>query len=166
LRAFEVLLSLYEKQIFSYVLRLVRHREDAEDLTQTTFIKCHRSIAQVDPEKNVRAWVYRIATNVVHDWWRSRKHEPAWFDPAEDDGIAVETNEAADTYYSVEKRHDLDIALSALKPMHRTVLLLYYQQGLSYQEIAESLTVPINTVKTHISRAKQALKKELHDSYG
>jgi len=166
LDAFEDLLVCYERQIFSYILRLVRQREDAEDLTQTTFLKFYQSLPTIDAEKNVRAWVYRIATNVVRDWWRKRKHQPEWRDPEDDVFEAAGTNTRGVTYEYIETKMDLDAALAQLTPSHRAVLLLVYRDGLSYQEIAEALSTPINTVKTRLFRAKRALQLHLNDSYG
>lgn len=166
LRAFEDVLSCYERQIFSYIFRLVRQREDAEDLFQVTFLKFFQSLTKLDAEKSVRAWIYTIATNVVHDWWRKQKHHPEWLNGDDDAMEVVGTIAAPDAYTQIEVRHDLDQALAELTPMHRCVLLLYYRDGLSYQEIAEALNVPINTIKTRLVRAKQSLQQKLHDSYG
>ena len=76
LRAFEVILSHYERAIFNYIFRLVNHRQDAEDLTQETFIKVYTRLSSIDPEKNFRAWLYEIATNTTRDWFRKKTGRP------------------------------------------------------------------------------------------
>ncbi|MCX6703035.1 MAG: RNA polymerase sigma factor [Candidatus Wolfebacteria bacterium] len=66
--------ALRNIRILNYVYRLVKKREDAEDLAQETFIHLYANISRIDPENNFRAWLYKIATNVVYDWWRKRKN--------------------------------------------------------------------------------------------
>jgi RNA polymerase sigma-70 factor, ECF subfamily len=159
LAAFEKILSQYEKAIFNHLYRLVGRREDAEDLTQKTFIKLYRSIKTIDLEKNFKAWLYKIATNTAYDWLRIKKREATFL--SDDIENCAETIDAEDTYYSIERLEDLERALNKIKPAYKSILLLCYKDCLAYQEIAEVLNIPINTVKTHIYRAKQALKNEL-----
>lgn len=159
-KAFEAILSHYEKVIFNYIFRLVNHRQDAEDLTQETFIKVYTHLSSIDPEKSFRAWLYKIATNVTYDWFRKKGAHPELF--IIDDPLAgFETIDEESTYLKIEKAQDLLKALAGIKPIYRTVLDLFYHQGLSYEEVAQSLAIPLNTVKTHLFRAKRALKQAL-----
>jgi len=158
--AFERLLAFYEKKIFSYIYGFIRQKQDAEDLTQETFIKAYKNLSALEPEKGIRAWLYAVATNTTYDWLRRRSSHPELF-IIDDPENPFETIDEAIPYIPIERATDLKSALTKLKPVYRTVLLLYYKEDLSYQEIASVLSVPLNTVKTHLSRAKQALKKEL-----
>lgn len=160
LAAFEKILFLYEKSIYNYIYRLTRQKQDAEDLTQKTFIKLYKSIKSVDLSKNFKSWLYKIATNTTYDWFRKKKLEAEFLVPEPDKYF--ETIEADEPYYDIETVELLDQALSRIKPNYRSVILLYYKDGLSYQEVADTLEIPINTVKTHIRRAKAALKNELN----
>lgn len=162
--AFEELVFAYEKPIYSHLYRLVGRREDAEDLTQETFIKAYKHRLSLNPAGNVRAWLYRIATNTAYDWLRRQRRLP--------ETVAVEKADDAETighdeaYYQVEASADLDRALQKLSPAHRTALLLFYREGQTYEEIAASMNLPLNTVKTHLRRAKIALRKVLLNPYG
>lgn len=160
LEAFEQILFLYEKRIFNYVYRLIGQKQDAEDLTQDTFIKLYKNIIHADESRSFKSWVYKIATNTVYDWLRKKRgyKESLIIDDPEN---SFETIEDDDPYYRLESKTDLETAMARLKPIHRTVLLLFYQQELSYEEIAHNLAIPVNTVKTHLYRAKNCLKKEL-----
>jgi len=67
IKAFEQLLFLYEKPVFGHIFRFIQHKENAEDLTQETFIKIFRAIKTFDPQYKFRTWVYTVATNTVYD---------------------------------------------------------------------------------------------------
>lgn len=160
LAAFEKILWLYEKPIFNYIRRLVNQLEDAEDLTQKTFIKLYKSLKSVNPEKNFKSWLYKIATNTVYDWFRKQKRNSEIL--MENSEIQAETFAHEDAYYQIESLIDLEKALNEIKPAYKSILLLYYKNGLEYNEIAEILGVPINTVKTHLRRAKLELKNKFN----
>lgn len=156
--AFEQILFAYEKQIFSYLFRHTGHREEAEDLTQDTFLKAYSHIKTIDLGKSFRAWLYAIATNTLYDWLRRRRARPELFslnDPAR----AVETIDQSGPYESMERADAVERALLKLKPEYRTVLLLHYTHELRYSDIARALNMPVNTVKTSLRRAKIAFKQ-------
>lgn len=160
LESFEKILFAYEKRIFNHVFALVRHRQDAEDLTQETFIKAYKNLRSLNPDLNFRAWLYTIATNTVRDWFRKKGNKTELFiinDPESN----FETIDEDSSYNKIESAKDLENALNSLRPSYRTVLLLFYWQGFSYDEIASILSVPLNTVKTHLARAKSSLKSVL-----
>lgn len=159
-KAFEAILSYYEKAIFNYIFRLVNHKQDAEDLAQETFIKVYAHLDSINPEKNFRAWLYKIATNVVYDWFRKKGVHTELF--IIDDPLAgFETIDEESTYLKIERTQDLLEALGRIRPIYRTVLELFYHQGFNYEEITQLLAIPLNTVKTHLFRAKKALKQAL-----
>lgn len=159
---FEKILFLYEGPIFGYVWNLVRIKEDAEDLTQETFLKAYKNIKAIDPERGFKSWIYKIATNTVYDFFRKKKARPESFLIDGENGL--ETFEDSSTYLDIkdtESLEDLRAAFGEIKPIYKTVLTLFYQKDMEYGEIAETLSLPINTVKTHIYRAKKSLKEKL-----
>lgn len=159
IEAFEKILFFYEKPIYNYIYRLVKQKQDAEDLTQATFIKLYKSLKSINLDKNFKSWLYKIATNTTYDWFRKKKREAEMLVTEPDEYF--ETLEPDEAYYSTEDIQALDNALDKLKPIHKSVLLLFYKESLQYQEIAEALNLPINTVKTHIYRAKESLRHNL-----
>lgn len=159
IEAFEKILFLYEKPIYNYIYRLTRQKEDAEDLTQKTFIKLYKILKTINLEKSFKSWLYKIATNTTYDWFRKKKREAEFLVPESDKYF--ETIDADEAYYDVVEVGLLDKALAEIKPIFRSVILLYYKDGLTYQEIADTLQIPINTVKTHLRRAKEELKNKL-----
>ena len=159
--AFEYILSAYERPIYNYILRIVRDTTPAKDITQDTFIKVYTNHTKVDTDKNIKSWIFTIATNTAYDFLRSPKGRKS-INLEEDD----ETFYSRSTYSSIEGLvTDVGNALDAIKPDYRKPIILYYKEGFSYLEISEILSIPINTVKTHISRGKEQLKHLLKD-YG
>lgn len=163
LDAFEYILSFYEKVIYNYCLRILKNSPNAKDATQETFIKVYTHRKKIDPDKNIKTWIFTIATNTVFDFLRSKKRKNEISLDEE-----FETNSNFEAYYPSKEEglmSDIDKALAQINPEYKKVLLLFYQQGFAYKEIAEILEVPINTVKTHISRGKEKLKELLRE-YG
>lgn len=159
LKAFDSIVSFYQKVIYNHIYRLVNNRDDALDLVQDTFIKVYKNRNNIDLEKNFKAWLYKIATNTAYDWLKKKqlKTEELTYK------TEFETIDQVRSYYNIEQLEILDLteALRTLKPDSENILRLYYQQGFSYLEISEILNIPINTVKTKISRAKVELLKKL-----
>ena len=162
LKAFDAMVSFYQAAIYNHLYRLLGNSDDALDLTQDTFIKVYKNRSKIDTDKNFRAWLYKIATNTAYDWLKKQKRLPKTQEI--DEAAEFETNELSLSYYSIEQINNLDLenALKSLKSGHESVIRLYYQQGFSYVEISEILQIPLNTVKTNISRAKAELLKKIN----
>ncbi|MDE2399670.1 MAG: RNA polymerase sigma factor [Patescibacteria group bacterium] len=164
LEAFEYILSFYEKAIYNYCLRMIKNSQNAKDITQETFIKVYTHRKEIDPEKNIKTWIFTIATNTTYDFIRSkkRKRETSLDEKTERN----ETIPNLEAYYPREGLvSDVERALEQINPKYGEALILFYQQGFEYKEIAEILNIPINTIKTHISRGKDQLKDILKE-YG
>ncbi len=165
LYAFEVILYFFEKNIFNYVLRIVKKTEDAQDVTQDTFIKVYKHRESIDIEKNIKTWIFTIATNTAYDFLRSKKRKnETSLDQIREQGI--ETTNDLKSYYKDEGiEYDIEKALEKINVVYKNALVLFFQQGFEYKEISVILDIPINTVKTHIMRGKEQLKEQLK-SYG
>ena len=160
IESFEKLLFIYEKKIFNYIFTIVRQKQDAEDLTQETFIKVYKNLKSLNPDLSFKAWLYKIATNATIDWFRKngKKSELLLLDDQESKFETIDKNFS---YIRIETAKDISDALNTIKPEYRTVLLLFYWQGFSYEEIASMLSLPLNTVKTYLRRAKDSVKEVL-----
>ena len=161
-RAYGLLLKKYKRPVFSLVYRMVRQREEAEDLASEAFFKAFRALATFDPAKPFSSWIFKIASNLSIDWLRRRKMETASLDDADavwelPDGrpTAEEALERAQTMQVVEE------AIGKLAPDYRVVVLLRHQEERSYEEIADILGLPLGTVKIRLFRAREELKKRL-----
>lgn len=164
--AFEKVLYLYEKPIFNHLIRLAGSRDEADDLLQETFIRLYDRRSQINIDGNLKNWLYKVATNIAYDFLRKKKRENL---VSIDDETKFETIEPELSYTSLESEiitADLENALREIRPHYRNILLLYYREGFSYDELAEMLELPLGTVKTHIRRARGELSELLNETYG
>lgn len=159
--AFEKVLLEFEKPIFGYISGMVNQRQTAEDLTQEVFIKLYKNLKKIDLEKSFKSWLYKIATNTVYDWLKADKRRGEIFSIDEEDGF--ETIDGRQSYQNIESGLSLEQGLAKIKPVYRTVLLLFYYEGFSYQEISSTLSIPLNTVKTYLKRGKEALGEQIKE---
>ena len=163
--AFRELLTRYERPVFSLVFRMVRDRTLAEDLAQEAFIRAFNAISSYDP-------TYKFSNNHTIDHLRKRKldtvsiHGSPNASSAEEQSrtsITLESHEEAPDKY-VESRELaglMEEAIGQLRPEYRTVILLRHVQGYAYEEIAETMELPLGTVKTYLHRARKELKEIL-----
>ena len=162
--AFEKLVLEYEKSVYAITQRMTGNAEDAADMTQETFIKAYNSLSSFRGDSKFSVWLYRIATNVCLDFLRSRSRKPTVsLSVEDDDGEEVELD-IADESQSPERLLERGLTqdavrrgLDALSPEYRQILLLREIQGLSYEEIADVLTLEVGTVKSRIFRARKRL---------
>ncbi len=160
LSAFEQIMRLYERRIFGYVMRHVNNQEDAEDITQEVFIKLYKKFDSYDPKQTFTTWLFTVATNTIYDFLRHRRGKQDLL-IVDDPDQPFETADARDAYIAVAAAVDVEQALEKIKTAYRTVLLLYYRDELTCEEIAGVLKIPVGTVKTHLSRARKSLKEVL-----
>ena len=166
--AFEQLLLQNQDKVFSLALRMVNNREDAADLAQEAFLKAWQGLKSFQGDSAFSTWLYRLTTNVCIDFIRKQKRrqdiEPV---VSLDDG---EVSWAQPADHSQDPQHRLEReeisravarGLEQLPDHQRQVLVMREMSGLSYQEIAEKLSLDLGTVKSRIARARLALRKIL-----
>lgn len=162
--AFEVLVSEYEKNVYNIALRMTGNPEDASDMTQEAFIKAYNSISNFRGDSKFSVWLYRIVSNVCLDFLRSRSRRPTVSLSVEDDEGEETELEVADESEAPETmlersltRDSVRRGLQTLPSDYRQILLLREIQGMSYEEIAETLSLEAGTVKSRIFRARKKL---------
>jgi RNA polymerase sigma-70 factor (ECF subfamily) len=154
--AFDALLTRYERQVFDIAFRILHDREDAIDVTQTTFLRAYEHFERYDAGRQFRSWLYRIAVNDALDLVRARRHPEALSDE-----LADEHGGPEDITLRGQDDGTLQRALATLRAQYRTVIVLKHLQGCSYDEIAEILDCPVKTVKARLFTARQALRDVL-----
>jgi len=154
--AYAVLIDRYKNALYHHCFAIVRNEDVAEDIAQDTFITAYYKLRHYNPEYRLSTWLFKISTNKALTWLKKAARETA----ASDELIATiaSPHPRPDQQAETQELHD---AVAGLQPKYRSVISLYYWQGLSYQEIATVLAVPTGSVKGWMSRAKQLLKKEL-----
>ncbi|MEN3184902.1 MAG: RNA polymerase sigma factor [Atribacterota bacterium] len=166
---FEVLVARYEKPIFNYVYGMVRHRQDAEDLTQEAFVKAFFALKTYKESFEFSTWMYRIARNVCLDYFRRQKIRSFFslntpVGEEEEDEVGDFLPAGKDPEEGVlegELLEKVSEAVGKLPWKFREVIVLRYVEELPYEDIAQILGVPIGTVKTYLHRAKLRLKEML-----
>ena len=151
-------------QLYNFAHWLAQNREEAEDLVQETYVKALRGFSSYAPGTNFRAWMYRILRNTfVTSRTGLKATMTVPLDQDEDDPIAPADTQTPEAI--LIDRTNQQLLHSALEelPVHfREILLLCEVEEMSYQEIAETLTVPIGTVMSRLSRARAALRALVH----
>ena len=165
LDAFNRLVEAYQRRVYNLCLRLLANREAAEDATQNAFISAYRSFSSFRGG-SFRAWLFRIAANACYDELRRRPRAPLSLDaplgPAQTPPDLPHPGEPLEERVQrAELGRLLQDALAALPLDQRLVVLLRDVQGLSYEEIARAARLPLGTVKSRISRARDQLRRLL-----
>lgn len=167
-RAYERLMDKYHDAIFNFIYRMVRDREQVEDLTQEAFIKAFASLKSFNEEFAFSTWLYKIATNNCIDYIRKKKLQMFSIDKpieSKDSDFAFElpddSFEADRELISDQRASMLNEAIEQLPEKYRLVIRLRHVEERSYEEIAKLLKLPIGTVKAHIFRARELLYKQL-----
>lgn len=162
--AFETLVLEYEKNVYNIALRMTGNSEDAADMTQEALIKAYNSLQSFRGDSKFSVWLYRIVSNVCLDFLRSKNRRPTVSLSVEDDDGEDAQLDVADESQSPEllldrklTRDSVRRGLDSLPPDYRQILLLREIQGLSYDEIAQALSLEVGTVKSRIFRARKRL---------
>jgi len=171
--AFSVLVDRYQDRIYSVALHYVSNPEDAIDIAQEAFIKAYSKLRTFDSASAFYTWLYRIAVNTAIDFLRKRKSRVAESLDDEkftDVGFEPESKDPSVDPLGVASRHEqaraLRKAIAALSEKLRTVVVLHDVEGLSQEEVAEILKVPVGTVKSRVSRARAELRYSLQRQMG
>ena len=159
--------------LYGSALRMTRNAADAEDLVQETYLRAFRAWDRFEPGTNLKAWLFKIMTNLFISSYRQRRREPIT--------VSTDDTEEFDLYQSL-LAHDPDVgrsaesivleglvdddikqALSNLPESFRMAVLLADVEGFSYREIADMLGIPIGTVMSRLHRGRKALQRALWD---
>jgi len=154
--AFQELVDRYKTLVFALIARTVQDRSRAEDLSQEVFLRIHRGLPYFRGEARLSTWIHRIVANVC-------AQPPATAAVSLDhDGSAERVTATLDRRFGdLELRDRLEKAIARLAPHYRLLIAAHYLDGVQYEDLAEALTLPLGTVKTHLFRAKQQLRRLL-----
>jgi len=154
--AFEILLRRYQGPVFNAVLRMVRNRDEAADLTQTAFLKAFEQLRKFDAQHKFFSWLYRIAVNEAINHVKRRRR----IEPLNGEWVSQARGPEATLLGSDLSIHVQD-ALMSLSTDYRAVLVLRHFEGCSYDEIAVIVGIPEKTVKSRLFSARTQLKELL-----
>jgi RNA polymerase sigma-70 factor, ECF subfamily len=173
--AYAWLIGEFQQPVYGLVYRIVNDPADAADTTQDVFLKVFRGIKHFHGESSLKTWIYRIALHEAANrkrwWFRHKAHETS-IEPAENEGPGLSENaiEVALTdpsespfdnvaHHEVQRR--VESELRQLPEPYRTTLILRDREDMSYEEIAEVLEISLGTVKSRLTRGREALRQRL-----
>ncbi|MAG31423.1 MAG: RNA polymerase subunit sigma-70 [Deltaproteobacteria bacterium] len=170
-KAFEELITLHERRVYRLLYRMMGNKEDAEDLTQETFLSLHRHGHRFRAEARFSTFIYRVAANAALNRRRSLGRGRTRVDKLKvrqkaGDDLPSSPRDPEDATHGAELSEHVRKALDGLSPSLRMPVILYDIEGLAYGEIAKVLGIAEGTVKSRIHRARQALREKLRDLLG
>jgi RNA polymerase sigma-70 factor (ECF subfamily) len=146
--AMERLVATYQADVFGLSVRLLHHRQDAEDVVQEVFLRVFRSLRRWDSRRPLRPWIMGITVNRCRTWIAQRARRPELVDYLHE----TAARDVADN--SGELTREIHAAVQDLRMEYRSVFVLYHERGLPYEEIAQALRKPVGTIKTWLHRAR------------
>jgi RNA polymerase sigma-70 factor (ECF subfamily) len=152
------LVQRHQATVYNVARRLLGNDDEAQDAAQDAFVRALAALPGFRGESSFRTWICRIVTRLCFDQLRARPLRPV--------SLKESDSAVADGEENILARAALEKAIADLAPMYKAVIVLRHVEQLSYEEIAKILNLPIGTVKTHISRARQHLRKKLGADFG
>ncbi len=162
LDALGALFVRYRAQVYRTALAIVRDPAAAEDILQDCFLKVYAHAAHLDPARSLAPWLYRVTVNLSYAWLgRGGQKRRAPLETVANRLVSPMRQAPDQLTEQTELRHNVRKAIGALPIDQRVVIVLYYLNNLSLQDIAEILDVPIGTVKSRLYYAREALRAML-----
>ncbi|MFA4912743.1 MAG: RNA polymerase sigma factor RpoE [Burkholderiaceae bacterium] len=173
-KAFDLLVLKYQRKIMRLLSRMVRDPHEVEDVAQEAFIKAYRALPQFRGDSAFYTWLYRIAINTARNWLSARGRQPSTPNALEtEDGETFnQTDNLTDNSTpeslaaSREIAETVNAAIQALPAELRTAIVMREMEGMSYEDIAQSMNCPIGTVRSRIFRAREAIATRLRPLLG
>jgi RNA polymerase sigma factor (sigma-70 family) len=157
--AFSVLVSRYEKLVYNIVYNLMGSTSEANDLFQESFLRMFRSLSRYNPTYRFATWVMRITSHVCLD--RIRQKRPDHHDIDDIEEIHDDHSSPEEQCVERERAHAVRKAVDELSEDYRTVVILFHQQGLSYEDLVSVLGLPMTIIKNRLYRARLILRDKL-----
>ena len=155
--AFESLVRKYQDRVYNLCRYMLQDPEDAQDAAQDAFLKAYRSLKDFRPDSSLYTWIYRIAVTTCLDYRRKSRREVPRSEPLTED-LPSDEPFPEQLFVSGEVPESLQWALQKLPEKLRAAIVLRAIEELSYEEIADVLHTSVGTVKSRISRAREALR--------
>jgi RNA polymerase sigma-70 factor (ECF subfamily) len=170
--AFDELMRRHERKVYNFAFRLTGNYDEANDIAAETFVRVYTRIQSFRGDSAFLTWLFRIVTNVFLDARKRRRSRPSesleQLVEADDRALARQAEDASVSPQAELERRERDTilqrAIAGLPEYQRAMILLYHVEGMSYEEIAAAMDLPIGTVKSRLNRARLALRHALEGS--
>lgn len=161
LESLGVLFDRHRNMVYRTALAITVDIEAAADLLQDVFLRLHRYATNIDPDRPLEPWLYRITINMSYDWVKSRKRLPKPLDVISEWFTSTAKNIPYDTVEKDDDIRQVYAAIASLPLSQRAVVVLYYLNDLKIQEISEILEIPVGTVKSRLHYGRISLRRYL-----
>ena len=162
--AFSALVTRHQRYVYNLAYRLLHDAHEAQDLAQEAFLRAWKAMGTFRGESKFTTWLYRIVTNLCYNRLPGLQREIAQTEVEAAETMAQSNSQSpAASVETADQTAWLHRKVEALPVKYRLVITLFYLQEMSYHEIAETLDVPMGTVKTHLFRARERLKQQLQN---
>jgi RNA polymerase sigma-70 factor (ECF subfamily) len=157
-QAFSVLVDVYKDLVFTLAIRMLKNREEAEEVSQDTFIKIYKALPKFKGESKLSTWIYKVAYNTCLDQIKknNRRYDEVAIDSFSENQIKTLDN-ALDALEEKEQQQTIQDCLQQLTSKDSFLLTLFYFEELSLEEISKVVNMEANTVKVNIHRARKRL---------
>lgn len=155
--SYEELVRRYLKPLSSYAYRVVGSRALAEEAVSDALFSVYKTIDRIDTKKKFSSYVFAVTRNSAISLVRREKQGL----PLNEDVLTADDTEVYERMVQKDTEREIRQAVSALPPKYKSVVQLYYFHEISYSEIGKRLQIPVNTVRTHLNRAKKLLRKHM-----
>jgi RNA polymerase sigma factor (sigma-70 family) len=154
-QAVRTLIEQFQAEVFGLCVRMLRHRHDAEDVTQEVFLRIFRSLRGWDATRPLRPWILSIAVNRCRTWLSQRSRRPETVDYLQEVAAGPPADDAA------ELASEIAAAVAELRHEYRAAFVMFHEQGRPYEDIALVLERPVGTIKTWLHRARMEVLDRL-----
>lgn len=157
--AFAELVARYKKLIYSVVYNMIHDKQEVNDISQEVFIRIYKSLDRYNPEYKFSTWSVKIASNLCLDILRKKKIDTVPID--EIAGVSSKADTPEIKFIKKEKSQIIREAIASLPEKYRVPIVLFHQNGLSYEEMARVLDEPMTIIKNRLYRARLLLREKL-----
>jgi RNA polymerase sigma-70 factor (ECF subfamily) len=155
--SFEAIYKAYSGFVYNVSFRVVNNIDEAQEVTQEVFLTVHRKLKSFRFKSSFKTWIYRIAVNLAINHAKKKAKEQNRTVGYNDDDFSKSIDSFDEGIEREQQEKTISILLESLNPDQRACVVLRNHEGLSYQEIAESLNININTVRSRLKRAREKL---------
>ncbi len=161
--AFDLIFEKYSQRVFQFSYQLLKNKSDAEGVVQEVFLKLWTHRHRIDPERSFEAFLFTIVNNCCVSLIRKRSTHHKYIDYIKAINLAGQAQNPAKQIEFQEFQHQVEQIINALPPRQREIYLLSREEGFSYREIANKLSLSINTVENHMVRALKYIRERLEE---
>lgn len=163
-QAYAYIINRYKNLLYATILRMTKNPQVAQDLVQEVFIKIYQQLHKYDQKGSFSSWLYRVAYNYCMDEFRKKSYQMKQEEMSEESIINSDHPEIV--FLKKEKSRQLEKLISILPEDERMIILLRYVNELSYNEISESLHIPLTDVRNKLHRAKKKMRDTVKQQGG